>query len=506
VDVQKGLTVPMKPILFIGHNAMRTGAPVLLLDLCRWMARHHPRPFEIVLGSGGELESDYAAIAPTTVIDGLSAPRLQDLTERAACDEFALLYANTVETGSLLRAFASPATPVVTHVHELDTWIRHHTGLDRFNLVCERTDRFVAASDAVRINLVRSHGIDPATVDVVHEFVDTGRWGANASLGTKALDVRRSLGIPDSALVVGGAGTLDWRKGSDIFLQVASAIARRTSPSSVHWLWVGGLPADFPAQAAKLRYDAERLGIAPIVHLIGQQDDPAPFFAAFDLFLLTSREDPYPVVMLEAAALGAPIVCFDRSGGAPEFVEDDCGTIVPYLDVPAMSDAVVELLGSETERRRRGERARTKVRERHDVAVAANRLAAVVEAAIAAGPTTPRLTRVAAPALASTGGPDASASAHTAQELSVSWFDLYASASESARRGDIADAEAAFRLITVLAELRNPEIAGKAFYKRALLASSDDEARVLLERCLTLCPGHGEAARRLAALTIGPAV
>jgi glycosyltransferase involved in cell wall biosynthesis len=73
---------------------------------------------------------------------------------------------------------------------------------------------------------------------------------------------------------------------------------------------------------------------------------PADYMAAADVFVLTSREDPYPLVCLEAAALEKPIVCFEGGGGTPEFVEADCGFVVPYLDIIGMADRVISLLDS----------------------------------------------------------------------------------------------------------------------------------------------------------------
>ena len=65
------------------------------------------------------------------------------------------------------------------------------------------------------------------------------------------------------------------------------------------------------------------------------------FFESLSLFLLPSREDSWPLVMLEAAAAGVPVVCFQRSGGAEEFLAKGGGTAVPYLDVEAMAQAAV---------------------------------------------------------------------------------------------------------------------------------------------------------------------
>jgi glycosyltransferase involved in cell wall biosynthesis len=85
-----------------------------------------------------------------------------------------------------------------------------------------------------------------------------------------------------------------------------------------------------------------------------------------DCFVLPSREDPCPLVVLEAAATGLPIVCFKGSGGAADFVGADAGVAVPYLDIHAMAQAILELQKSPELRRRLGSTAMARVRVRHD--------------------------------------------------------------------------------------------------------------------------------------------
>ncbi len=127
-----------------------------------------------------------------------------------------------------------------------------------------------------------------------------------------------------------------------------------------------------------MRAIANELGIADRVSFTGQVADPLTMLANLDLFLLTSREDPFPLVMLEAAALGLPIVCFDATGGAPSFVEDDAGAVVAHLDVEAMAQSAIELAGNPSLMRAVGKQARQKVGVRSDVEVAGPRILALV--------------------------------------------------------------------------------------------------------------------------------
>jgi glycosyltransferase involved in cell wall biosynthesis len=106
--------------------------------------------------------------------------------------------------------------------------------------------------------------------------------------------------------------------------------------------------------------------------------DPSEVFAAMDIFALTSREDPFPLVMLEAAARELPIVCFAQSGGGPEFVADDAGLIAPYLDADRFADHVLFLAENAELRARLGAAGDRRVREHYSVDVQAPKLQAVI--------------------------------------------------------------------------------------------------------------------------------
>jgi glycosyltransferase involved in cell wall biosynthesis len=115
-------------------------------------------------------------------------------------------------------------------------------------------------------------------------------------------------------------------------------------------------------------YDAAKLGLAKLVHFVPSVSDPYPYYSLFDIFALTSREEPFSVSMLEAAECGLPIVCFAGAGGAPELVGDDAGVIVPYLDIDAMAKECIRLLEDDELRHRLGDTARHKVETQYTLA------------------------------------------------------------------------------------------------------------------------------------------
>jgi glycosyltransferase involved in cell wall biosynthesis len=367
-------------VLFISHDASRTGAPIVLLHFLRWIRSNTQLDFEILFRRGGPLEADFAEVAPITVL-GRSARLTRRLTaawqvhhlkQRA----FRVIYSNTITNGRLVSQLNGSGSRVITHVHELESWIRR-SGMENLRLVKEHTSRFIACAGAVKTNLVERHAVDATSIDIVHGFVPTMEFDAAAS-GAARARVRAELGISERALVIGASGTLDWRKGPDLFIQLARRIHQKQPGRDVHFVWLGGAgPTE--ERLWELAYDARIAGVERYVHFLGSRPAATTYFHSFDIFALVSREDPFPLVCLEVASIGKPILCFDGAGGEREFVEGDCGFVVPYLDIDAMAAKTVELLDSDQLRVQLGMTALCKVTARHSLSVAAPRLFEIIE-------------------------------------------------------------------------------------------------------------------------------
>jgi glycosyltransferase involved in cell wall biosynthesis len=175
-----------------------------------------------------------------------------------------------------------------------------------------------------------------------------------------------------------GCGTVYWRKGVDLFIDTAVR-CMRLGIDDAHFVWVGADHWDADAQSRRLgpwRDILRRIpesGLEGRVEFLGPRTNAREYFAAADVFLLPSREDPFPLVCLEAAQCGTPIVCFDGAGGMPDFVGSDAGIVVPHLDVAAAADALNLLRRDQSLRERLGAGASEKLGRLHvdEVAVPA---------------------------------------------------------------------------------------------------------------------------------------
>lgn len=373
--------MPDRRALFISNDASRSGAPMSLLHLLRWLRQHSDLSFDLVTREGGPLLPDFEAVAPTCVLARQGRTRTLPVPERVR-REWMLsrlgakgsgpIYSNTCTNGIELDVLSRTKRPVITHVHELDAVISL-CGEENWAAVKRHTTHFIAASRAVKGNLVSGRGVDPQRVTVVHEFIPiSSAMPARDELRRKTRD---ELALPSDARLVTACGPTNWRKAPDLFLLLARSVIARRPDFPVHFIWVGHA---LPEELARLRHDVQHMGLEGRVHFVGERLDATAIFGGSDVFALVSREDPFPLVCLEAASLGVPIVCFNDAGGAVELVEADAGFSVPYLDVEAMADRTAALLDSDDLNRRLGEHGATKVRERHDVTIAAPKIRQII--------------------------------------------------------------------------------------------------------------------------------
>jgi glycosyltransferase involved in cell wall biosynthesis len=380
-------TSASKTLLFISHEASRTGAPLMLLNFVRWFRQHAGVPFVVLLKRDGPLRAAFEELGPTHVFyrpDSLRARlsgKLARLRGQAMpwpgdpralrrirqIGPIGLIYSNTVLNGDVLDVLREWGCPVLTHAHELETVIRDWPlpGCAEGTWAC--TNRYVAVSSPVLENLVERHAVPRDRIELVPEAFAPVTAGARC-----APDLLAGLDLPHGRRVVAGSGTISERKGSDLFVAVAQRVVRQLGAAAPVFLWVGGGRRAGDLESA--RRDLAERGLASAVRMVGPTNQPYAYLGAADVFLMTSREDPFPIVCLEAGALGKPVICFAGAGGAPELVREDGGLVVPHLDVEAMADAVLRLLEDEPLRTRLGKTLQERVLREHMIEAIGPRL------------------------------------------------------------------------------------------------------------------------------------
>jgi glycosyltransferase involved in cell wall biosynthesis len=324
----------VQKILFISHDASLTGAPIFLFHLIKWIKQNTDLQFRIVLRNGGELVEDFSELGETHLLNSSQF-------DKKIIDGITLVYSNTITNGTFIKENGLDIFPIITHAHELNTVLEIFID-DGLEEIKRQTDSFIACSTPVKNNLISNYGIPKEQINLVYEAIPSNEI-INKVSKFKKEDLKRQMGIDVNDFVIIGGGTATERKGIDLFMQVAADYKRNYySEIKCKFLWLGKLPDD--DRKIWYEYDKDHLGIDDIFTFIGQHKNPEVFLFVSDIFCLTSREDPFPLIMLEAAALGKPVLGFENSGGVTEFCERGTGFVVPYLNSAEMSKKIFIIL------------------------------------------------------------------------------------------------------------------------------------------------------------------
>jgi glycosyltransferase involved in cell wall biosynthesis len=348
-------------VLLLLHGLSRTGAPRVALDALEAMNREVDA--FVIAADGGPLEEDFGKIGPLHILaekwpKGRIWQRLPRRFEwgrwvrsihRWAPD---VIYVNSVAALPILKMVPLPEAPVLLHVHEL------HSELVPIlhgypELLRSRPARYLAVSGAVFQALVSECGIREDRISLVHEFIPESRLDGEAKT--------RPGRAGDGSFVVGGAGVPGWRKGSILWLQMVAEVRKLLGPSA-RFVWVGipEWPGPSWLDGLKFRREVQLLGLDGVVELVPSTPKALEHFASFDVFAMTSWEDPCPLVVLENMGLGTPVVCFEGGGGSSEAV-GDTGVIIPEFDPLAMARAIADLAANPAARARLGGLARQRM-------------------------------------------------------------------------------------------------------------------------------------------------
>lgn len=211
-------------------------------------------------------------------------------------------------------------------------------------------------------------------VEALHHGID--RDGLVRSARPRS-EVRAELGIADDAPVAVQVANFRREKAHGVLLDAARILADADHP--VVFLLVGQGQLE-----AETRARAEALGLGGRVRFLGFRDDVASIVAASDLLVLSSDHEGLPVAVMEAFALGIPLVS-TAVGGIPEAVEHDReGLLVAPQDPPALAAAVQAVCDDPTLRARLAAGALASG-ARFDASVAAARIEAVYRSVAAVG-------------------------------------------------------------------------------------------------------------------------
>lgn len=213
--------------------------------------------------------------------------------------------------------------------------VRRFVYRNLYKRLYKRADRIVAQSEQMREEIIRYAAVDASRVVTIHNPVDV----ASIARLSESDNPFEEAGADVKNIVA--VGRLEHQKGFDILIDAFSLFLRRQPDARLYLAGEGTL-------RSALQQQAEKLGIADRVRFIGYQDNPYPLMKYADLFVLASRFEGFPNVLLEALACNAKVVAADCPNGPREILSRiEYGLLVQPEDPRSLAEGMLRSLDTE---------------------------------------------------------------------------------------------------------------------------------------------------------------
>jgi glycosyltransferase involved in cell wall biosynthesis len=339
-------------VLVVSHEASRTGAPIVGWNVARSLSSRYS--VVSVLMRGGELEPDFsntsAAVVGPLTCEAHQSIEIRRIAERLV-DVYQPLYAvaNSICTHQIIPPLVALGVPTVALVHEFTAYTRPFEKMrDAYDWATHIVfpARIVAESSFRTFPDLRSRtGIHVMTQGRAE--VPAFRASATSVEGT-AGSVPNVLADAEGHFVVLGAGTVEIRKGVDLFVTAAAAARRLRPLTKFRFVWIGhGYdPTNDNRYCSYLAEQIIHSDLGDSFVIMDPVRDLEPFYCRADIFFMSSRLDPQPNVGIDALVRGVPTVCFEDACGTAEVLTADPETrhlVVPHLDAHAAAEEICRL-------------------------------------------------------------------------------------------------------------------------------------------------------------------
>ncbi|KAB2644789.1 MAG: glycosyltransferase [Verrucomicrobia bacterium] len=343
-------------ILVVSHDAALAGAQILTLNLLKEWTRTKITKFKVILIKSGELRNNFELLGDTLVLEDYRDAKEQEAVLTSFLSEDIIgVYSSTVVNGLFLKRLRFLKVPIITHAHELQKAIERWAPGEIIKETLKNSDLILGGAPQVIENLQKEHMLSLEKSGYLPDFIECLTIEQIPTEEEKK-ELKQQLGISPDNIVVFGCGTTDWRKGPDLFLKTAIEACKKNK--LLKFIWIGGDPSSY-MQIVK------QVSLEENILFLGSQLQSRRYYYIGDIFFLSSREDPCPLVALEAADASLPIICFSETGNIPSFVREDAGITVPFENTTAATEAILFLAKDKEIRVSLGDVAKKRVHALH---------------------------------------------------------------------------------------------------------------------------------------------
>ena len=347
-----------KKILFVLHEATRSGAPILLLELLKEIQNAQKYEVDLLILLNGTMAKDFTDLVPAAVNIKHFQPRPNIVTrilrrfivlkndllsqedlyntavEKLSAKNYHCVFGMTVATLSILEKFKAKGLKTILYTHELQFALESFYDAHDLSRKISSLDSILAGSQSVKDFLTQRYKISAGKISVAYSFISKDN-----EIKTKASELRQQYNISDDTFILGTLSTQELRKGSELVPLLAKKIKQTTPNLKIKIFNIGGNDSNPFVRFAKI--DTQKLDVEEEVIFVENTKNPNDYVNIFDCFLLPSREDPFPLVMHLAAEFNKPIVGFKDSGGVEEFL-NGTNLLADYLDIDQFADIIIK--------------------------------------------------------------------------------------------------------------------------------------------------------------------
>ncbi len=369
--------MPVRVMYVVDHLKIG-GAQTHLVQLLSRLDRRRFHPMVCALKAQGDLCRTVEAMGVPIFDGGLGRSLMGWGGARVLARLTRLLRRERIDIAHAYLFHPNVLTPIAGRLARVPVVVASKRSLDRYPARLPRwacqlgnklADRIMVNAEAIGRFVAAEERCPRAKMVLIPNGVREEALAPRADGRAK----RREIGVPAEVPVVGAVSRLAWKKAIRHLVQAVPRLLEAAPEARVV------IAGDGPLQA-ELEAEAGALGVRDRVLFLGSRDDTIELMATFDVFVLPSVVEGMSNALLEAMAVGRPVVATDVGGNAEVVVDGETGFLVPAAAPDQLAGAILKLIEAPEMAAEMGAAGRRRVIERYRVDVMTQRIEAMYDA------------------------------------------------------------------------------------------------------------------------------
>ncbi len=325
-------------IAIVTHDLFQHGAQLLALNIgADLKSTGHEIAFISLLD--GPLKDQYASVGDLHI--PTPEYNIEDIARNLRQKGFQKAIINTTVGGIVTDKLKNSNFKCINLIHELSSVLEDYNLKDHAQIISNYSDEIIFPSSEVHESFKKFLGtkIKAKTSILTQGIYKKSKYYFFDSKDELKNMARKKLKISSNKKIILGCGFADERKGFDLYLESASKLMK--TQKNVYAIWIGNFKDNF---SDKMFNKLVPKKLRKNFYFPGFVENTEDYYAAADIFALTSREDPFPSVIFESFETLTPIVGFHNAGGFENLFSSGYGILVKHNDTDALAKAYSKIL------------------------------------------------------------------------------------------------------------------------------------------------------------------